>query len=177
MGKSLGIQILEHLTLCASSMLINSLFLPRGVSFRKALRDAERIAEKCPHDFSLHSRGSISTTLSRLKSRGLLTLNGSKKKAVWYITKEGRHHFKFIDGKDELLVEDGKIRLVTFDIPENLRNQRRWLRTRLLACDYEPLQKSVWMGTRALPEVLFEELTERQLIPYVHVVGLDGGLH
>src|SRR3989338_10673514 len=92
MGKSLGIQILEHLTLCASSMLINSLFLPRGVSFRKALRDAERIAEKCPHDFSLYSLGSISTTLSRLKSRGLLTLNGSKKKAVWYITKRSEEN-------------------------------------------------------------------------------------
>ena len=175
MNKSLAVEILGHLVTCGTSLMVSSLFAPYGQSLNQGLREGERIMTRCPHNFSVGSRYVVSNTLSRLKSRGLIARSGSKKKAVWRITKPGRQHFKakFLD-ESALPPDDGKIRLVVFDVPEKERGKRDWLRTRLLTCEYSPFQKSVWMGTRPLPKELLDELRSRGLSRYVHVVGLDG---
>ena len=126
--------------------MVSSLFAPYGQSLNQGLREGERIMTRCPHNFSVGSRYVVSNTLSRLKSRGLIARSGSRKKAVWRITKPGRQHFKakFLD-ESALPPDDGKIRLVVFDVPEKERGKRDWLRTRLLTCEYSPFQKSVWI--------------------------------
>lgn len=157
--------------------MVNTFFMPvpYGRSLGRVVRDAERLAAKCPHNFSLRSVESVSVALSRLKKRGLVVRTGPNKKTLWRITNAGRHHFKSVNEsvKSRLPPKDGKIRLVTFDIPEKIRNQRYWLRSHLLSCDYTHFQKSVWVGTRPLPKELLSELKERKLDNYVYVVGLE----
>lgn len=172
---SIAREILEHLITCGSSMIISALFTPHGQGLGRAIREVERQADRCPHDFSSRSSKTISTTLTRLKERGLVFNRGPKKKAVWQLTKRGRKHFRVMSTELELPPEDGKTRLVVFDIPEKERMKRAWLRSRLFACEYRLLQRSVWMGTRPLPEDLYGELTKRKLSGYIHVVGLEGG--
>lgn len=172
MRQSLIIQLLEHLVICASSIMLEGLFVPYGQSLGRTIEKTLRVVEQCPHDFSLRSKASISGTLSRMKRRGIIERKGSKKKTIWRITREGKKHF--LSGVNfKLPPEDGRSRLVMFDIPERERNKRDWLRSRLLACEYSPLQRSVWVGKRPLPQELFKELKERKLISCVHVVGLD----
>lgn len=157
--------------------MVGSLFLPHGMGLSKAIRNAERIATNCPHDFSLRSRNTVSCTLSRLKRKRLVNTRGPKKKTVWLITTRGRNHFqKIIAAASRTLPpDDGKMRLVVFDVPEEERKKRDWLRKRLLSCEYEPLQKSVWVGTRPLPAELMEELKDNHLTSYVYIIGLEKG--
>lgn len=176
MKHSLTLELLEHLVVCGSSFAINALFVPYGQGLGKSLREIERRVESCRHDFSLHSRGTVSATLSRLKKKGMVITSGPKKKAVWFITTRGKSHFKEMIVGDDLPPEDGKIRLVIYDIPEEMASQRVWLRNRLSACEYTCLQKSVWLGTRPLPKELRSELKDRKLLSYIHVVGLEGFL-
>src|SRR3989344_1786732 len=88
--------------------------------------------------------------------------------------KTGRQIFiKLTDkGKQEIVIKklladktpDGKKRLVIFDIPEKHRRLRRTLRVLLKEWQFIPLQKSVWVGTKAV---------EKELIKFVKDVGLS----
>lgn len=154
--------------------MCSALFAPYGESLGRSLRKAERIIERCPHDFSNHSQNTVSTTLSRLRSRGLVSRRGPPKKTIWSLTAKGKSHFQDTKAENTLPSEDGKIRLVVYDIPENMFAQRAWLRNRLSAYKYSQLQRSVWLGKRPLPRKLRNELKERKLLPHIHVVGLGG---
>ena len=175
---SISKEVLEHLIICGTSLIVNALFTPYGQGLGQVLREVERLVAKCPHDFSRRSPESVSVALSRLKQRGFVVRNGPRKKTIWRITAAGRRHFRSEHEFKGLRLpsEDGKIRLVLFDVPEKMRGERAWLRSRLLSCDYSPLQKSVWTGTRALPDKLQEELKYRKLDSYVRVVGLEGNV-
>jgi len=172
MRKSLTLEILEHLAVCGIPIVLSSLSVPYGQGLRQSIRKTEEKILRCRHDFSLRSAKTISATLSRLKRKGLVAISGSKKKAVWNITVIGKRHFAARKGW-LLPAEDGKIRLVMFDIPEGEKSKRDWLRLQLIACDYGHLQRSVWIGTRPLPEELLQELKKRGLNSYVHIVGLE----
>lgn len=173
MKKTLAVNILEHLAVCCPRLMIGAFFVPYGYGIGQALRRAERIATRCPHDFSNHSRGAVSVTLHRMKNQKLVSVSGPKKKALWSITRKGKNHFESRKKEIKLLPEDGKTRLAIFDIPEGRRKERDWLRGELLACDYTPLQKSVFMGIRPLPRELLEDLESRGLLSCVHIVGLE----
>ncbi len=155
--------------------MISSLFIPYGRGLGQAVREAERLAASCPHDLSLRSRETISVTLSRLKKKGLVTSKGPPRKTLWKITARGKYHFRATKnaGGPALPPKDGRARIVIFDIPEDERGKRGWLRKRLLACDYAPLQKSVWVGERPLPQELLQELKDLHISRYVHVLGLE----
>lgn len=172
MKHSLVLEILEHLTTCGSSLMISALFTPYGHGLSRTVRDIERQADQCKHDFSKHSRNTTAVTFSRLKRLGLVNSRGPNKKVIWSITTKGRQHFQKTRAVTELPVKDGKIRLVVFDIPESMGNYRSWLRRRLLSCGYAPLQKSVWLGRRPLAEELYRELKERKLLSHVLVIGM-----
>lgn len=176
MRRSLVLEILEHLAVCGSSLVLTGLFVPYGQGLGRAIRDVERKADSCPHDFSGHSGSAISVTLSRLKKRGFVSIRGVQKKVVWQITVGGRRHFVNTSKENLLPPKDGKIRLVIYDIPEGKASQRAWLRNKLAACDYAYLQKSVWLGTRPLPKDFQKELRVREILSCIHVVGLEGFL-
>lgn len=156
-------------------MMIHSLFVPYGQGLGRSIREVERLAERCPHDLSPQSRETISVTLSRLKQKGLVANRGPRNKTLWEITSAGKRHFGSagVRGANALPPKDGKVRLVVFDIPEDEREKRSWLRRRLLACDFTPLQKSVWVGKRMLPKELLRELKDLRISRYIHVFGLE----
>ena len=175
MKYTLVTEILEHLIVCGSSIMLEAALVPYGRTLGRTLYEIQRVAGHCPHEFSGHSTGTVASTLSRLKKQGLVARDRAKRKIIWRISEIGKHHFETVAEKlAGLPPEDGKIRLVIFDIPEQERVKRNWLRTRLLACDYTTLQKSVMLGTRPLPKRLLNELKERELSSYVRVVGLEG---
>lgn len=173
MRRSLILELLEHMLVCGSSLMVSALFAPYGEGLGRSWRELERQADRCTHDFSSHSRSTVSVTLNKLKKRGLVVTQGSKKKAIWLITLKGKRHFQKMITADSLPPEDGKVRLVIFDIPEEHRSQRAWLRSELVRCGYTYLQKSVWIGTRPLPERSRDEFKMKRIIEYIRVVGLE----
>lgn len=125
------------------------------------------------------AKHTISTLLCRLRKEGLVASAGSKRNTEWTITAKGKKRLQETSSRTftitdyELPPKDNVIRLVSFDIPEKQRKKRDWLRATLVACDYDILHKSVFIGKRPLPEEVIEEINTLSLTPYVHMVGLD----
>jgi len=68
---------------------------------------------------------------------------------------------------------DRKYRVVIFDIPENKRKIRNWLREELYLLDYKKLQESVLIGKYALPDDLIEEIKKYKIGNYVNYLLVD----
>lgn len=122
------------------------------------------------------SRKNFSKTLSRLHKEGIIKRIGLRKRAVWHITKEGRKYLRQKSSTPSSLKEDGKIRLIVFDVPEAERRKRRWLRDKLIEFNYKPLQKSVWLGKIPLPKQFLDDLGILEMEDYILVFDIKGVL-
>jgi DNA-binding transcriptional regulator PaaX len=117
------------------------------------------------------SRPTFSAILSQLRSEGFIERKGTKKKAVWSITKNGLR--KLHEEQQEVHIQkDGIPRIVSFDIPEPERKKRRWIREALFERGYKPLQKSVWIGFSPLPKNFFEDLDLLTLRDHIHIFSI-----
>ncbi len=119
------------------------------------------------------SRKTISTILWRLRREGLISRTGGSKNAVWQLTPTGKAQLKQAahDPKTDI-ISDGITRLVIFDIPERERKKRTIVRTELIACNFQQLQKSVWIGDCPLPEGFVRSLDAMGLAEYVHIFSV-----
>ena len=118
------------------------------------------------------SRPSFSVILSRLKSQGLVAKTGGSRYPVWILTNQGKNKIKSYGYFIKPAKADGIPRLVAYDIPEKERKKRDWLRYELVACGYNPLQKSVWLGYSPLPEEFVQSLKDMNLRNKVHLVSI-----
>ena len=116
-------------------------------------------------DYQKLKEQTLRTILSRLKKRGLV----EDKKGIWAITEKGREFLKNkIPHFRHLKTENKKKEMVVvFDIPELRRKQRNWLRSELMALNFIPLQKSVWLGPAPLPKEFIKYLSETNLLQYL----------
>lgn len=124
-----------------------------------------------PTGYEFSSR-TFSVILSRLRKQGLVAKTGPHRKSLWSLTGEGKDFVEDIVDSD-LPKEDGVIRLVMFDIPETESGKRRSVREQLIACGFEQLQKSVWMGYRPLHEKFIKSLDDMKLKGKVQIVSID----
>ena len=117
------------------------------------------------------SKPTFEAILSRLQKQGLVERQLGK----WSITALGKTFFGKMrfKRKTELPARDGIMRLVIFDVPERDRKKRLWLRLELTACDYQLLQKSVWVGYCPLPQEFFEALEYLNLRNQVHIFSVN----
>jgi len=110
----------------------------------------------------------IRTTLYRLKKKGLV-LN---EKGTWDITHRGE---KYIDDNQqplkffrrEAIKSKSRKIICMFDIPEDIRYKRNWLRSQLELLDFTSLQQSVWIGPAPLPTEFISYLKEIELLIYI----------
>ncbi len=110
----------------------------------------------------------LKSTLYRLKENGLLKENGQN----WSLTIEGLRKFKSqklyknhttpIKGNKT----DKKV-IIAFDIPEDKKRSRYWLRVELVGLGFKLLQKSVWLGPAPLPKEFIEHLKTMDLLPHL----------
>ncbi|MDP3770346.1 MAG: CRISPR-associated endonuclease Cas2 [bacterium] len=175
MNSSLRLAILKHLNDAGYGML-NSFFsrkYSRNAPIR-ALLGLDHLGYASIDD----AKRSLSATLSRLKREGLIIGRGARKKTIWSINDKGKDYIKkystsLVDEAPTPPMSDGIQRLVIFDIPEKDRKERLWLRKELLACGYDSLQKSVYLGTCPLPEDVLKEIDEKGLYECVHIMSLN----
>ncbi|MEW5805531.1 MAG: hypothetical protein AB1721_02315 [Patescibacteria group bacterium] len=108
----------------------------------------------------------FSATLTRLKLKGYVSKEGRTKMAVWKVSQAGEALLR--RAADDLPQEDGVLRLFIFDIPENLKQYRDWIRFELVSSGYRLLQKSVWLGERPLSKGFLQELVDKDLFQFIH---------
>jgi hypothetical protein len=111
-------------------------------------------------------KNSARTMLWRLEKKGLV----KKKEKQYQLTVQGLKIVKIIKKEGTKKEWDGKWRMVMFDIPEKKREERNWLRYQLMAMDYKPLQKSVFIGKEPIEEDVFKDLMNHNIIRYIRMI-------
>jgi DNA-binding transcriptional regulator PaaX len=114
--------------------------------------------------------GTLSSTLSRMKKKGLLRMRGRK----WSIAPEGRELLasknsdikKFFPNVKAGNEDKERCLIIIFDIPEKKKRYREWLRSELVGFGFDLIQKSVWFGP-ALPKEFVKYLDEIRLLKHI----------
>ena len=115
------------------------------------------------------------TTLSRLKAQGLVESAGY---GMWTLTRKGRQAIAAPEEKDQRYAKfrkDGagkRDTIVIFDVPEEKRKLRDYLRVELVSLGYEQLQKSVWIGSGPLPEEFMRQIEQWDIRKTVHIFSI-----
>lgn len=110
----------------------------------------------------------IRQSLRRLQNQGFVEKRGNK----YLLSEKGRKFLRYaLSIKREIDKKwDGKYRLVIFDIPEKMKDNRSWLRQELYFLNYNLLQKSVFIGKAKLPPELIKDIKARKLDNYVNYI-------
>lgn len=168
-----GLAILATVADRAGHMIIDLLCADKreGVvaSFRRfdQLKDFDDYYEIIKNFVS--SRESAKTLLWRLEQKGMI----KKTRNRLALTSIGKRIVNSFSQKVKEVDWDGKWRIVTFDIPENRRGQRKWLYFNLIASDYKPLQKSVFLGKLPLDQELMREIIDRDLYKNIRIITVS----
>ena len=114
----------------------------------------------------------IRINISRLKKQGLITEDKGSK---FRLTVKGEEMIAYIKDRHSILEKpwDGKIRIVTFDIPEEEKHLREWFRTELGLLLFKQLQKSVYIGKYPIPDDLYQDIIKNNLFNDVHIFTIN----
>lgn len=111
------------------------------------------------------SEKTIRQSIRRLQKQGFVKKDGSS----FSLTGKGCSILDYVLKRKKVLDKkwDKKYRVVIFDIPENMRKDRDWLRGELYLLNYKQLQKSVFMSKYPLTSDLIKEIKMRKIGNYV----------
>lgn len=115
-----------------------------GTSFNsRAAWTASYKADKWLNEINYET---IKRALVGLKKRGLVSYKGQRKSALPEITAEGKRRLgEILPHYDKKRLWDGKIYLMTYDIPETKKHDREILRESLKRIGAGMVQESVWL--------------------------------
>lgn len=136
-----------------------------------------RARDKAYEDWDVVNYDSIKRALYRLKKKGLVKTLGWGNKTTRQITKQGKKRLEaIIPFYDEKRTWDGKLYLVTYDVPERQRDDRDLLRRYLRKIGCGRFQASVWLTPYNPTGVLRDFIGDKNLSGAVVVscIGKDG---
>ncbi len=117
-----------------------------------------------------YKKESVSIALSRLRSKGYI----EKSSSGWLLTEKGKKYKgsirkeNFMDYIESPFEKSAQINtIVAFDIPENDRRVRNWLRNQIKIFGYKMLQQSLWIGPGPLPTYFIKRLEDLKIKKYV----------
>jgi len=124
--------------------------------------------------------------LNYLKREGFIIRDGGRAGTFWAITEAGVKKInaikqRMLNSRKNINYERKKSEktvIFAFDIPEKLRKHRAWLREVLKYLGFTVVQKSLWIGTKKIPEEFLSDLRSRGIIDHVDIfeVGSKGTL-
>lgn len=124
------------------------------------------------------NKESIKKALYKLSQQDLAR-RPTRDKLFWQITSEGKRRMRsLIPTYQEKRSWDGKLYLITYDIPEKQKRNRESLRKHLKIIGCGELQKSVWLTPYNPAGVLQKFIKEKNLkgMVIISTVGKDGNI-
>ncbi len=122
----------------------------------------------------------LQSSLQYLKQQGFVTREGRRHSFFWSLTEKGRSHLESLKIRRMRYKKEktDKTIIVSYDIPENNRNNRDWVREVLRILDFSMVHKSVWIGNHKIPGDFLQDLKRKEIFAYVHIfeVGERGTL-
>ncbi|OGZ02017.1 MAG: CRISPR-associated endonuclease Cas2 [Candidatus Liptonbacteria bacterium RIFOXYB1_FULL_36_10] len=153
-----------------------------GASRFKIERELEKIRQgKYEREKKERSKQKFYSVLSRLKKDGLIKDGRKKGKKFFSITNKGLVKI----GQLKKIKEEGlptkkykkekgeKTAIIIFDIPENERRKRNWVREALKNMDFKMVQKSVWIGKIKIPKEFLNNLEVLELLDFVKIFEIS----
>ncbi|HUC88770.1 MAG TPA: CRISPR-associated endonuclease Cas2 [Candidatus Paceibacterota bacterium] len=122
-----------------------------------------------------HKKGSFSASVNRLKNNSLI----KKDESGWFITTEGKQFLKnnkrFKNFTSPFPDKSPKNLLIIFDVPQDRRAERDWLRWQLRKFGYLMIQRSVWVGPSPLPLEFKKYIQDIKLKDCIKTFKLEKG--
>lgn len=114
-------------------------------------------------EYNRYNQESVRVALSRLHTKGYVNSSASG----WSITKKGIRHSqnnRLLGYITSPFTENSQPSMViSFDIPENNRSIRHWLRNQIKIFGYKMLQQSLWIGPSPLPSLFLKRLEDLKI--------------
>lgn len=123
--------------------------------------------------FNRYKKESVKVTLSRLSKNKYI----ENSESGWVITKKGqglveeKYLLSFIPSPFNK--GDVKNTIISFDISEDNRRTRDWLRNQIKIFDYKMLQQSLWIGPGALPKDFLKRLQKLSIRSNVKIFKIN----
>ncbi|MBP6911728.1 MAG: hypothetical protein KBB88_00820 [Candidatus Pacebacteria bacterium] len=112
------------------------------------------------------NKATYNTELSRLKKKGYIKYDRET-----VMLKDREFVVKHLLPNSKRPVVDKNIQLIImFDIPENIRGMRHWIRSQLKLWGFTKMQQSVWSGYGPLPKEFIDEIKKHKLQKYIQVL-------
>ena len=119
------------------------------------------------------------TLLAKLRKEGIIKKQGIGAGALCNLTGNGvkkllnyaeQKHFLNLPKREYVAKKIASQTLIIFDIPENIKHYRDWIRYQLVAMGFSMLQKSVWIGDYQIPSDFIHDLRELNLLRHIHIL-------
>lgn len=136
-------------------------------TIEKKFRDIQTARDNFTN--SPERRISLSNTLQKLKNDGLV----ERRAKGWIATRLGREFLESLIAKPSRRAypanRSNSTIIVIFDVPEEVKYKRDWLRDCLKNMGFKMIQKSVWSGRVSLPQEFIKDLERYRIIQYVDI--------
>lgn len=118
----------------------------------------------------------------KLKSQGLIAERTEvARPGVFVLTSAGKRKLgqlkkrrgEMLPSKNYHKESGGKFMVVAFDIPENERRKRAWLRSVLARLGLRMIQQSVWIGRAKIPKDFIADLAKLNIIDRVEILEIS----
>ncbi len=170
------LEILENSLMTAADIVTAVLESGYGASYSKLNQTYSKIeSRRAISRFGVLERQKFYNLISKLKREELI--EGDRKLKLTKIGKEKLMKLKNkpIDVKTLRYKSenDQTLKVVIFDIPENYRWKRNWLRISLVQLGFKILQKSVWVGKVKIPEEFIKDLRFMKIEKFIHIFSVN----
>ena len=167
-ASMLLLSAIERGEVSTAELLVNLPLIPLMIPYK-----GSRPLITKPIRFGRKEKLRVHTMLARLKREGLVAISGSSRKHRWSLTVKGLARVAKFKNQEPYRKEPSKeVLVVSYDIPENQRRERAWLRSVLSFLEFECVQKSVWIGKVALPEEFISDIEKREISEFVQIFSI-----
>ncbi|MDO8516041.1 MAG: CRISPR-associated endonuclease Cas2 [bacterium] len=162
----------------ASDICLAILTSKYGASSGQLMRRAEQFENaRTRRRLEQADRMRVASLLYKLKRDGLVKERVAGSKKILVITAQGKEKLSLLKTKVARNIPSRKYvstrstawTIVAFDIPEQERKKRNWLRQTIIHLGFTMIQKSVWMGKVVLPEEFLDDLSGLHMMDYVQI--------
>lgn len=171
------LEVLSDVALDSASLFLSIATSPYGSSQWQLEKNKEKIRESLENHGGIskdeelkRARHSFHSLMTRLRSDGLI----EEKEGKFKSTLLGRKKLESMTSDAPSVVyenlEKTNLKIFMFDVPEKDRWQRDWLRKRLFDLEFEPVQKSVFVGRTKLPKEFIEDMRDVGILAHIDVL-------
>jgi len=182
------LETIGDLTVSMADLLIVFVSAGYGASYNKlqyelSKRQMERERKSLEKGIQKETKQKYYNLIYKLKTSGLIAEKKKDNKKLFILTKKGKKKLFSLREKNQkrlpdisylrLKEESNKLVIVIFDIPEQERRKRGWLRAALKNLGLKMVQKSVWIGKVKIPKEFLDDLFKLRLIDYIEIFEIS----